>query len=102
MKKLTPEELAEALTDFVNSYNPKSEEFIKAFFREHRTLQQSTIRMFLEVIEAIAEQEYKTDGRNQATKFVCQDIVEGFKQLKEKRDGLRFDGMKPSKFLPYI
>lgn len=102
MKKLTPEELAEAITDFVNSFNPKSDEFIQALFREHRTLQQSTIRLFLEVIEAAAKEEYRTDGRNEASHQIAKDIVEGFRLAKEKNENLKFDGMLPSKFLPYI
>lgn len=102
MKRLTPEELAEAITDFVNNYGADKQAFIQALFREHRTLQQSTIRLFLEVIEAAARKDYQYDGRNEATKFVCQDIVEGFVKLKEENDNLKFNGMLPSRFLPYI
>lgn len=102
MKKLTPEELAEAITDYVNSFRPESDAFIKALFNQHRTLQQSTIRLFLEVIEAAAKEEYRTDGRNESSHEIAKDIVEGFRMKKEQKENLKFDGMLPSKFLPYI
>lgn len=102
MEKLTPQELAEAITDYVNSFSPKSDEFIKALFNQHRTLQQSTIRLFLEVIEAAAKEDYRTDGRNEGSKAVAKDVIEGFRMLKEQKENLKFDGMLPSKFLGFI
>ena len=102
MRRLTPEELADVITDFVNNFNADKEAFIAALFKEHRTLQQSTIRLFLQVIEAAADQSYRTDGRNDATKQTCQDIVEGFKMVRKEKEGKYFCDMSPSRYLPYI
>lgn len=102
MKRLTPEELAETITDFVNNFGCDHEAFIKALFNDHRTLQQSTIRLFLQVIEAAAKEEYRTDLRNERAKKTCQEIVEGFKNLHKEKDGTYFMDSGPSKYLPYI
>jgi len=102
MKRLTPEELAETITDFVNSYSHDKKAFIEALFRQHRTLQQSTIRLFLEVIEAAAEPEYRTDGRNENTKQICQEVVQGFKMVRKEKDGKYYMETGPSRYLPYI
>ena len=102
MSKLSPEELAEAITDFVNNYGCDKKAFIKALFNQHRTLQQSTIRLFLEVIEAASDKDYRTDLRNEDSQNVAKDIIEGFRMLKEQKENLKFDGMLPSKFLGNI
>lgn len=102
MKRLTPEELAETITDFVNNFGCDHEAFIKALFNDHRTLQQSTIRLFLQVIEAAAKEEYRTDLRNEGAKKTCQEIMEAFKNLHKEKDGKYFMDAGPSKYLPYI
>ena len=50
-------ELATELTDFVNSYNFDKQGFINQFCREHRTLQQSAVRLMFELMEHIASDE---------------------------------------------
>lgn len=103
MKRLTPEELAETITDFVNTFSDENRKaFIEALFRQHRTLQQSTIRLFLETIEAAAEPGYRTDGRNDGAKQTCQDIIEGFKMVRKEKDGKYYMETGPSRYLPYI
>lgn len=103
MKRLTPEELAGAITDFVNNFNCDKKAFIDALFKEHRTLQQSTIRLFLEVIEAAADPGYRTDGRNDGAKQTCQDVIEGFKMVRKEKDGKYYCAeFGPSRYLPYI
>jgi hypothetical protein len=103
MKRLTPEELAETITDFVNNFSDDNRKaFIKALFNQHRTLQQSTIRLFLETIEAAAGEEYRTDGRNENTKQICQEVVQGFKMVRKEKDGKYYMETGPSRYLPYI
>lgn len=102
MKRLTPEELADTITDFVNSFGSDNKAFIEAFKKQHRTLQQSTIRLFLETVEAVADQSYRTDGRNEASHEVCKQVVEGFKNIRREKDGQYFMNTGPSKYLGYI
>ena len=113
--KVTPLELAENLTDFVNTFNTKekTDEFIKAFSRQHNTLQQSSFRMILALIEHMATEEYHTDGRNEQSKNVAKKLLNGFRE--ELRKDLRNQGVpeerignyvgddhKPSNFLSFI
>lgn len=73
-------ELTGKLTDFVNNYNSDNGKlFIQAFEREHRTLQQSSFRLILELIEHMANGDYQTDGRNEASKRIAKSIMKGFK-----------------------
>lgn len=116
MSRLTPIELAEAITDFVNSSNKeKYQEFIDSFSRQHRTLQQSAFGMFLQLTEHIASDEYYTDGRNEDTKKVAEMLVKGFKEAKKAQyiaegvSEVRAEeyvsseyGSKPSKYLGFI
>jgi len=112
----TADNLAETMTDFVNHYNGRKEgEFIKAFEKQHRTLQQSSFRMMLELIEHMASDEYRTDGRNDASKNIAKSLIQGFKEAKKKQyisEGTSEEraeqyvngefGCKPSKWLPFI
>ena len=99
----------DALSDYVN-YNRPVSEFIKSFKLEHRTLQQSMMRLFLKLIEDIGDNEYHTDGRNEATKKVCSDLLHGFRLAKKEeliRDGVSPETVgsylsKPSNYLPFI
>lgn len=116
MSKLSPKELAEAITDFVNSSNTeKHKEFVEAFSCQHRTLQQSAFGLFLKVTEHIASEDYNTDPRNEDSKKVAQTIMKGFKvaqtaqfvaegtsenKAKEYMEMEGFD--KPSRYLGFI
>ena len=105
--------LADALTTFVNGGN-KAKLFIDAFKREHRTLQQSAFKMMLELMEEMTTEDYRVDGRNEASKEIAKDLIEGFKLVREKRyiaegtsveraaEYVSNDGGKPSKYLPLI
>jgi hypothetical protein len=79
MERLTGKQLAEALGDFVNNYNHDAEGFIKHFQRQHRTLQQSSFRLILSLIETIASDDYATDGRNEQSHAVAKKLLNGFK-----------------------
>jgi len=80
MSKLTGLELANAFSDFVNGSNShEHDEFVRAFSRQHRTLQQSMMRTMMAVVENCASPDYGRDGRNQGTHDLCKGIVKGYK-----------------------
>ena len=82
MSKITGKELADELTDFVNNFNCDHDEFINAFTRQHRTLQQSSFRLFLMLMEKMATEEYKKtcDHRNEGTHKLAKKLIDGFKR----------------------
>ena len=94
------EKVVGEITDFVNSFSMKSEEFNKIMSREHRTLQQSFTRLCLKWSEHCATEEYQTDLRNQSSKEVSIKLIEAFKTLHG--DEKCFSELKPSQFLPLI
>lgn len=100
-------ELVNQLSNLVNNYNREDQEdFVKLVLREHPTLQQSMIRLMLVTIEAMAEKKY-VDARNEESKLVCQQIVEGFKAARSGYDTKlhgRFinDAALPSQYLGHI
>jgi len=116
MEKLTGKGLADLMSDFANtSNNEKGKEFINGFVRQHRTLQQASFRMMLELIEHMVTDEYHTDGRNDASKKLAKTLIQGFKATKKKEyiaEGTSEEraeeyvsgefGSKPSRYLPFI
>lgn len=73
---MTGQDLAKEFSDFVNSSPTGThEEFTKAVLRDHKTLQQSMIRLCFNLIFAMAEQKY-TDDRNIDAVTACKTIVE--------------------------
>jgi len=98
-------ELTNVITNHLNSFNDKSEEFNLAMSREHRTLQQNFTRLCLKWIEFVASEEYLTDARNEQSKEVAQNLLSGFRELKieEGYSGNSLDMMsKPSGYLGTI
>ena len=95
--------LARDLADFVNK-GCSTEEFISEFCKQHRTLQQSSLRLMLAVIEHIASSDYRTDGRNIGSHIIAKELLRGFKKLKAEEDGYykEEDCPGPSKFLGFI
>lgn len=107
-------ELMDSLGSYVN-YRRSSKAFAEAFKREHRTLQQSAFKMFLELMEEMATDNYHTDGRNEDSKKMAQTLLKGF-QLAKKQEYIEQgvseqraeeyvtlgDGAKPSRYLPSI
>ena len=64
------------LTSFVNSMSTDKERlFAKAMMNEHRTLQQSTMRLFMTCIEEWSKQKF-SDLRNEQTIKLCKKIIE--------------------------
>ena len=116
MSRLSPKELAEAITDFVNSSNKeKNKEFVEAFSCQHRTLQQSAFGLMLQTIEHIASENYHTDARNEDSKKVAQTLMKGFKVAQtaqfvvegtseeRAKEYMELDGFdKPSRYLGFI
>lgn len=114
MKNNAGLELAENLTNFVNNFNCDSDSFIEGFCRQHRTLQQSSMRLILKLIEKVASDEYYTDGRNVQSAEIAKKLLRGFENetMNEMREqgtserlikGMADDGhLKPSRYLGSI
>jgi len=99
---MTTTELVTAITDYVNSYSVKSEEFVSAMNKEHRTLQQSFTRLCLKWLENCASDDYRHDGRNEDSHTISKTMLEAFK--KTMCDNLRYERMdyNPSNYLPMV
>lgn len=109
-------ELANELTNFVNNFNCDHDEFINSFCREHRTLQQSSFRLILMLVEKLASDEYgkNTDARNEGTHKLAKKLIDGFKKTLIEEEMVRgmseekakafadSDYSKPHKFLGSI
>lgn len=98
-------ELVKEVTDYVNTFNNKGQEFCEAMSCEHRTLQQSFTKLCLSWLEHCASDEYRTDGRNEQSKKIAMELLEGFKQ-KQIKEGFTGDTLKmmskPSGYLGCI
>lgn len=95
MSKMTAEEVQNVVSNFVNNFSCDENGFVKAVLRDHRTLQQSTVRLCFKVIEAFAElPDNMTDPRNEAAAEVSREIVEAFKKAHADN--------KPSQYLRCI
>jgi hypothetical protein len=102
---MNTKELVVSVTDFLNSYSNKNEDFCKEMSMEHRTLQQSFTRLCLEWIEYVGSDEYSTDGRNQSSKVMSNELLKLFKEqkIKEGYTGSTLELMsKPSGYLRMI
>ncbi len=109
-------ELAQQLGDYVNtsSNREKTADFIDGFCRQHRTLQQSSSRLILALIEHMASDAYRTDLRNEAAQKVAKKLLAGFKHETYKellnqgcseetaKADSESENFLPSKYLPYI
>jgi hypothetical protein len=98
-------EIVNEITDYVNTFNNKEQEFCKAMSAEHRTLQQSFTKLCLSWLEHCAGSEYRTDGRNEQSKKIAMELLEGFRerQIKEGYTGDTLELMsKPSGYLRCI
>ena len=76
-----------AISSMVNTYGTDPKEFIELMSREHRTLQQSFSRLVWHWIEFVASDEYRTDGRNQASQDVAQRVLRAFRESLEDEEG---------------
>lgn len=80
--KLTPKEMADAMTDFLNTYNSPTEDFMQCMKSQHRTLQQRFTEVCIGWLLECAKEDFRTDPRNEASKIVSKKIKEAF-ELKE-------------------
>ena len=67
MEETREEKIVDQITAYVNSMSLHPEKFNKAMSNEHRTLQQSFTKLCLQWIEYVASDEYRYDGRNEAS-----------------------------------
>jgi hypothetical protein len=95
MDKLTAKETVNNVTDYLNSFSNKQDQFIEEMNKEHRTLQQSFTRLCLAWLENCASENYHFDGRNEQSHNISKDIMKGFKEIKESDS-------KPSEWLGFI
>jgi hypothetical protein len=82
---LEPQELAEVIGEFVNSHSWSSsdrEQFAEAMMRQHRTLQQLVMSLFMAVVRRWAEAQKSGwfDLRNEATVRTSVAIVRLFEE----------------------
>lgn len=95
MSKPTAKETVGMVTDYLNSFSSKEQEFINEMNMEHRTLQQSFTKLCLAWLENCAKEDYHFDGRNEASHKVSKEVVEGFRDAKGTMSN-------PSEWLPCI
>ena len=111
-------ELLRKFSNYVNGSNSHDhKEFIKAFSRQHPTLQQSMMRTMLATIEAVASPDYRVDGRNQGSKDMAIKLIKGYKHIigeefkleryenKLKESDISYlesDTCLPSKYLGFV
>lgn len=69
-------EAAEKVSEMLNSYSFSYDGFCKAMTNQHRTLQQSFTRLCLKWLETCASEEYRYDGRNEASHKVAKKLLE--------------------------
>ncbi|WP_394969914.1 hypothetical protein [Candidatus Allofournierella merdipullorum] len=72
-KKEQATKVARDVLDLVNSYGCDEEAFAKTICQGHKTLQQSTMRLFMTTIRHMAQT--CPDARNEATVKLAQEIT---------------------------
>lgn len=95
LPKLDSYELGEAISEAVNStlFNP--DDVADVLLRDHRTLQQSAMKLALTIVEKFADVGLNnTDARNEAGVKTCKELVDLYREKHGK-------GMRPS-YLPHI
>tara|TARA_Y100000034_G_C6766869_1_gene341904 strand:+ start:552 stop:821 length:270 start_codon:yes stop_codon:yes gene_type:complete len=66
-------EFAKAISSFVNGNRSASATAVRHMLRDHRTIQQGMMRLFMQFAEGMADQE--TDLRNEASVALAQEIM---------------------------
>lgn len=81
MERMTPQELAEEMSRFVNTFSAEErmKELANELANDHRTLQQNHFRLAMIIIERWAKKEY-TDGRNEASVKMAKVFMKAFKE----------------------
>lgn len=75
---MTPrdKENASKVAEMLNALNFNYEGFCKAMTHEHRTLQQNLTRLCIHWLSTCADDEYRYDGRNEASHQVAKALIE--------------------------
>lgn len=74
----------------------------------HRTLQQAIVKLFIMTIEEIASlPENATDARNEDSRLIAIQMIEGFKKVRSEYDSQLHsrpinDAVNPSQYIPFI
>lgn len=69
--------LATEIADSLNRFNFNTEEFCEQMMLEHRTLQQSFMRLIRDHCKYVSEQpDYMFDGRNEASREFAKKVAE--------------------------
>jgi hypothetical protein len=80
--KMSGKELAEAVCSTLNSFDNREtvEEFVTTLCNQHRSLQQRTMVLVLDIISAYAKmfEEHQWDLRNEVAVTLCHDMKEAF------------------------
>lgn len=69
-------ENVQKVSSMLNSFSFNTKEFCELMCREHRTLQQSFTRLCIEWLCTCASDEYRYDGRNEASHIVAKALIE--------------------------
>lgn len=64
------------VSEMLNSFTFDYEGFCKEMTREHRTLQQSFTRLCIQWLATCASDEYRYDGRNEASHEIAKALME--------------------------
>lgn len=76
IKKNREEECAENVAMALNVFGFDNEAFCKQMCKEHRTLQQSFTRLCIHWLSTCASDDYRYDGRNEASHEVAKALIE--------------------------
>ena len=80
----TATELAVTVSDAINSFKFKNDEFVQEMNKEHRTLQQNFTKLCLAWIKHVGSENYHFDDRNSASHETCKELC---KTMEEKNIG---------------
>ena len=69
-------ENVQKVSSMLNSFSFNGKEFCELMCREHRTLQQSFTRLCIEWLCTCASDDYRYDGRNEASHIVAKALIE--------------------------
>lgn len=73
-------ELAKEIGSSLNTFSFDKSGFCEEMMREHRTIQQSFMRLIRDYIDYVAEQpDYQFDGRNKASRDFAKKVAEATK-----------------------
>ena len=76
MKDAKTQEQVRKVSEMLNSFTFDYRGFCEEMTREHRTLQQSFTRLCVHWLATCASDEYRYDGRNEASHEVAKALIE--------------------------